>query len=37
MMNRTEDFNHALEKAIQNILTRPPEEKCRDVDSDFKR
>jgi len=25
MMNRTEEFNHALEKAIQRILTKPPE------------
>jgi pimeloyl-ACP methyl ester carboxylesterase len=25
MMNRTEEFNHALEEAIQRILTKPPE------------
>jgi pimeloyl-ACP methyl ester carboxylesterase len=25
MMNRTEEFNHALEKAIQEVLAKPPE------------
>lgn len=25
MMSRTEEFNHALEKAIQRILAKPPE------------
>jgi hypothetical protein len=25
MMNRTEEFNRALEKAIQEILAKPPE------------